>query len=750
MSYDNAIPKLNERLGLNRNRLRDLLDQQARFGSAYTPPHILADIRDARRDILEIKADLRQLGTSPVDLPEDTDPAVPPPPPNDSIGSGVEIFEQNPRYTRLHRTTGLDQLIHTVFSSAGYHLIEAPMGHGKTALAGEIWRSAGQARYLRLAYLFSRDHGRARISQAMRSLHLQLRSAGAPTPPLREEEAVSINALYHVVRHTGPLIIILDGIDECDDSERPLLRQLLPEGVIPGVTVVVTLRPALRHLLRHLPMTHTLQGLEVAQDVPGVRLHRLHPLSMPEIANLLHLNHHSPDPELAERIYHYSQGLPVFAVPYIEQPNLLSQIRTGVVPVDAYYERVLEQMRTQCQDEQQTLLRQMLAMLAAAHSAMSLDELGQILEINRSQSLVIRDLFARYQQLDDTNTLGIERHFREHLARAETLGDAVAAAEARLARWVESFIDATDLNKVPLYALRHAAEYLAASPNLYRVLIRVDWFGELERRCRSRSSCIEAIKLAQQAIDQQFTGQDGDPTIVNMILCALMRASFGATLLPELVAQLVRLEFWGEAEAIDYAENYTSPADRQALLSLLAHPQRHPSLPSGSAVAEAAALLERYTTLPLAARQSALVRWRRDYEQASGNSNSQADRDLLDRLIDALRQPPLSGGKRASPSNFTSLLVRLSSYQDPLTGPMRDPLFTDLIAQIADIWWQLRPRDSHTIWLHQIMAALTRFARADLLEALELLAPALRTLFPLSVTELCDTLDALGTALMAE
>ena len=751
MTFDDECIRLSERLQTVRSRLSDSLHKKELFGSAYTPPEVTHDIREARSTIQHIKDYLRQRGYRVEDLPED-ESTVTAPVVRDDFSSGVEIFDQNPRYQQVRRTPQMEQVIASIGALPCYHIIEAPMSHGKTALVGEIWRIAGAADDVRLAYLFSREHGRTRVSQAVRSLYRQLRTFGLPKTTLPEEDiAITTSVLHNVTRHGARLLMILDGLDECDDVERPLLSQLMPDGVILNVTIVVTLRPVVRHmLLRHLPMSHVLHGIEVSTVAQGVLFHRLDPLNVEDIAYLLRAAGHTTPHPLAERIYHYSQGLPMFSVLYIEQPQMLDDVRAGTQPADAYYDHVLHQITSQCQENLQPMLRQILALLAAAHSSLGVSDIEDLLGAERGDIVALRTFLARYQHLDDSGNLWLDQHFREYLARSDTMSAAVVTANARLTAWTCRFIDSLTLTDVPLYALRHAAEYMATRVDLCRLLARSEWFAEIERRCRSRSTCIEAIKRAQAEIDQQFIGCAGDPAVVNMILCALVRASLSATLLPELVAHLVRLELWSVSEAQDYAENYTSQANRQALLSLLAQPQQPLSFPSGSAVADAAVMLQHYVGLSTAARQAALARWRRDYEQAGGENDVQADYELLQRLIDALSHPPLTEGQRASLFTFDTLLTSLSTYSAPLTGPMSDQSFVDLLTQLSDIWWQLRPRDSHAIWLQPIMATLTRFPRADLLEALELLAPTLRTLFPESIGALCAALSTLGTSFIAE
>lgn len=742
--------RLSERLTANRDRLAILLDQQARLGIAQTPASVRNDMRDARRDIQLLKARLRKAGATVADEPEDDDPDAPPS--FDNLSCGVELFDQSPSYRTFYRTPRLGQLVDTIFATSYYHIIEAPMGHGKTALAGEIWRAAQRANYTRLVYLFSRDYGRTRVGQAVRSLYRQLQSShsDADGAAVEESGALTTSAIERVARAGSRLLILLDGLDECEDAERPLLAQLLPDGVVPNVTIVITLRPKVHQLLlQHLPLNHMLQQLRISAEGRDVLYHRLSPLNLEDITSMLEAVGTPAERALVERIHQHSQGLPMFAVPYIEQPRLLDEVRSGTPPADAYYERALKHITAQCPEEQRPLLQRLLAILAAARSPLSPVDIEHLLGVSRAEVATIHERLARYQHLDP-GEIALSQYFRDYLSRSDVTSAAVVAANAELMAWATGFADERHLARVPLYALRHAAEYMATSTELCRLLARADWFAELERRCRARSTCIEAIKRAQAEIDRRFTGSPDDPTIVNMILCALVRASLSATLMPELVAYLVRLGLWSEAEGKDYAENYVSQANRQALITLLAQPQQVLSFPVGTAAAEAAAILEQFARLGPEARQNGLAKWRRDYEQAGGDSDAQADRDLLMRLNDALIQPALSGGQRVSLAEFSRLLTDLTSYQAPLTGPMSDPNFADLLAQLADIWWQLRPRDSHTVWLQPIMATLSHFPRADLLESLELLAPTLRTLFPESIGALCAALDTLGKGLMAE
>ena len=745
MVNDDECVQLNERLQINRDTLHTLLGQQERFGLALVPSHISTGIRDARRTIAHLKGDLHQLDCPAEDRPEDRDPSVPPLP-RDDLNPGVEIFAQHPRFDHFLRTPRLTALLATLLAAPCYHIIEAPMGHGKTALVGELWRTLADGEPIRLAYLFSRDHGRTHVSQAVRALYRQLRAHGVQKLALPEEDtALTSSALYSVTRHGARLVIILDGLDECDDTERPLLGQLLPDGLVPNVTMVLTLRPSVRQLLLpHLPRNHLLQDLELPTAGQGAMLHRLDPLTEAEIQGLLLTTGHGDDPDLARRIFSHSQGLPMVAVHYVEHPHLLDAARTGAIPVEAYYERALRLIKAQCPEAHHDTFTRLLALLTAARSPLADDDLVHLLAVPRATVIALRDILVRYQQFDELGVMTLDRHFREYLTHADETYAAVREAEARLCSWATGFTGAAILTGVPLYALRHAAEYLALSPHLRDLLARPAWFSELERRSQSRSACIEALKRAQGEIDRQFTGAADDPAVGNMLLCALVRASLSATLLPELVAQLVRLGLWSEAEARDYAQNYVSQANRQALHDLLARPTQPLNFPAGSAVAEAAQILKRYVLLPHAARQQAMAGWRRTYEQASGDVGTQGDRDRLALLIDALRQPALSGGERTTWERFDALLSELHAYNPPLTGPMSDPQFASLLGDLADAWWQLHPHDAHRFWLQPIVATLGRFARADLIEALELLAPTIRTLFPPCVVELCAALEQVG------
>ena len=60
-----------ERLAVHRNTLATLLNQQATFGSAYTPPVVMAGIREAREAIYRIKTTLRGWGVTVDDGPDD-------------------------------------------------------------------------------------------------------------------------------------------------------------------------------------------------------------------------------------------------------------------------------------------------------------------------------------------------------------------------------------------------------------------------------------------------------------------------------------------------------------------------------------------------------------------------------------------------------------------------------------------------------------------------------------------------------
>ncbi|NTW02523.1 MAG: NACHT domain-containing protein [Oscillochloris sp.] len=722
-----------------------MADQLARLAQlGYdTPSHIYADIRNARRDIKSIQRRLAQLGYPVEHHPDDDDADHDQRLPIDDPSSGVDLFTANPRFSRFYRTPQLESVITQIGQVPTYHVIEGAMGYGKTALLGELWRSrSGESRIV-LAYLFSRNHGRTRVAQAVRSLYQQIRTVTTLSEGLPEENtALTPTVLRMIAGYTTALTLLIDGLDECDEAERSQFTQLIPDVNLAGVTIVLTIRPTVNELLlRHLPTSHLLQELRVATEGAGARLHRIDTLTTNEIRGLLQLLGHGNNPELAAQIFAYSGGVPMAAIDYVQQPQLLNTAQAQ--PVVAYHERVLRCLQEQCPPEQHTTLDQLLAMLAAAQSPLSLFDLETLLGVPRAQLLGLRDLLARYRQMASASEIALDHRLREYLQVNEHTCAAVRQANDQLMEWTLNHIRATDLSGAPLYALLHGAEYLAKGHHLVTLLCRAEWLTTLERRYRARSECIAAVERAMSSAMDAFCDNGDEISIVNIILGAIIRSSLGATLAPELVAQLVRYALWSEQEAHEYAQNYASLANRQVLDVLLSDPTCPISFPTGSAVAETAANLSMLAKLRPVHRVAALRQWQRGAEQMGDSAHPSSSAELLHNLVSALRQPAQQGGGHVSTYTFEQLTASLQSYTPPLTGAMNDPYFVDIITDIADTWWQLPDRQLARFWIDQIISVLARYTRSDLLEALELLAPALRTLFPGSIVDLIAALKQL-------
>lgn len=76
---DEPISQLRGRLKIYRNNLQTYLKQQALVGAANTPLPIVNGIAEARREIRQIKQELRRLGVAVGDLPDDAEGAPAPP-----------------------------------------------------------------------------------------------------------------------------------------------------------------------------------------------------------------------------------------------------------------------------------------------------------------------------------------------------------------------------------------------------------------------------------------------------------------------------------------------------------------------------------------------------------------------------------------------------------------------------------------------------------------------------------------------
>src|SRR5215217_4753713 len=143
-------------LQLYRRTLQIYLEQQAKFGEVFVPPHLIHGIDDARAHIQRIKSNLRAWEIPFEDHPDDqatSDKSISIEPttsvleptkeqpartlPHDSGGYLLEL----PDYQYYYPQAQTQKIIQDIFAHPGYHLVEAAIGMGKTALISYLWKN---------------------------------------------------------------------------------------------------------------------------------------------------------------------------------------------------------------------------------------------------------------------------------------------------------------------------------------------------------------------------------------------------------------------------------------------------------------------------------------------------------------------------------------------------------------------------------------------------------------------------------
>jgi hypothetical protein len=755
-----------ELLRIYRWSLQHYLKQQAMFGPAYVPLHIAFSIDDARDNIGRIKTKLRNWGQTIEDLAGDEAPVAQPavaqsgPTSEPSsapyasgrtlpLDSGGRVLEL-PDYAHYYPPIQVQKLIKDILAQPGYHLVEAVVGMGKTALVGYLWRTQVPVRPVVLQ-LFSSNYRHVSIEKALTSLQQQYLDILTPGPEKHyrgENIAETLNNLLRLAGEQGKrLLVLIDGVDESDIGERNLwLPQLLPDiNVVDRfsmATIVVTTRPdTKRNLLEFLPPFHPLH------DAPR---HILAPFTFGDINSFLNEELKlADDGTITQRVFDLTGGYP-FAVHELGE----SAVSAGGDPaalaeepetptMDRVWERNLRALEQSSSDDSQ-LLKRLIALGSAAKSGLRLEDIVSLLAAEPSAISALLGKTSRYfPKLGDDYVL-LNEHFRMHVSNDEAYRADVSAARQLLRDWILSYAKEQDTARIPFYVLRNASEYLADTPDLRQLFIRRDWFEELQQRTHSRTACRDAVLRAWTAADLAMLEATEEASIntqaVNVIACALMQASFTASLLPELILKAVEFKFWNKEEAADYA-SFCGEADREAVLAGLRDLRSRAYIPEKSKAAEAERELKPIRNLKGAARARGFRAWLRKWEQLGTDETQRLDTQNLVRQIATTLGEPAEPAEDAG-HDFQELFERLQKYIPPPTGEISDEYF-DLLTSLQGAWQQMQARSVAQNHLPLILRPIARTSRASLLGALDVLAPALVALFPNAVAEIRDAIDSI-------
>ncbi|MEI7643756.1 MAG: NACHT domain-containing protein [Chloroflexales bacterium] len=664
--YERGLSLFKHRLGTPHVRYGDLLIFEHRLNENIAETQHYGGTETLRHDLAQIINGLNNLardllGLSFSDLcAEATSPYGPPPPAHDPYYLSPAIVE----------------LITQICTSPGYHLVFAEAGFGKTALMGYL---AHRRRPETLIYTFTRVEGRRSVDLALETLREQLRLRGNLPSAHHYSLAGLIQKVriqpWSVARRRGwpQLLILLDGLDECDHSERALFHDLFPAHLPDNVGVVVTMRPVVRAAITsHFDHIHPFRT--------SAHAHYLPPLNVADIRRMLFEQHHIyADPAMCQQIETLSAGLPAAVVSLchtleeaLRMEHDPDEVLQQIPPLHTFrdlFDHELDQMECRCISEPEVLfLRLTLATLAVARQPLRPEQLAEVLNVIPSAVDALAQRLDRFRRPTGDASLAFSHpQFAEYLlGRADwqtTLTDVRERWEAWAARQtVTQPLAATFVSRL----LHTLVPMLRADT----MVACVGWDEIFGPAIRSREEWLAAISQAWSAAEYALAQPDA-PTggsIVELLTCALLITS------------------WPQAQA----------------------------------------------TLP-----------------PRGEASPDSPYSLL--LTDQLRVSTGATGP-VETRDFAVLMGLLAGDMDDDQGPASDA-FVILVSELGQSWLRASalPQREFAQILRLITQSVRRQAtlsplpspRANLLDALSALAPAIRYHFPDSVEPICRLIDTI-------
>jgi hypothetical protein len=285
--------------------------------------------------------------------------------------------------------------------------------------------------------------------------------------------------------------------------------------------------------------------------------------------------------------------------------------------------------------------------------------------------------------------------------------------------------------------------------------------SQLDRQLQERSSWLNTIGDLRSATEkdllQNQTSPDSGYYIAELIAYVLIAISPNHTLLPDMILTLAQRGLLSKQRAMSYARLYDNPRDYNFVIqriddALLGRP---PGTSPPAHVQEALNQLENETrTVSLRHRTQMVNRWISEQELRDGKEQQQIERNLWSELNDVLQSPidePTTEG-----IDLATMIVELPQLYHPpvmrLSEDVLERLGEMMIAWICHVdrpQQLLSPLLRAVVTFVQKRSANNRLAmpRVDLLDALSILAPALRYHFPAAAMLIPAAVDAVITAL---
>jgi hypothetical protein len=414
-------------------------------------------------------------------------------------------------------------------------------------------------------------------------------------------------------------------------------------------------------------------------------------------------------------------------------------------------------------DRNSSQLRVVLSLLSVCHTPLQIDDMCNILNIDVLQAEKIYDAMIDVFHIDSISNghLSLPISLCDYIKGHPLYLNTCKESNKQIIEWIIGFINNTqiEVQNIPLYVLQHAAEYIANRESLRDLLARREWWNELEQRVQSPFITREVILRAWDAILQKYTQSDESTCISNIVACSIMLTTLNIMILPEWIQELAARNLWTIDQVSEYALHYFIINDGIMIIKNIVDSPKQPIKqwinPDNlidpyirSFMLQALEDLDLLDTLMLSPQQrsEAIYQWVQHWGIFDGSTRAR-EQERLKTLLSALQQtiPESEGHDPADGPRLNQLLTELQNYESPVNSIEFDPRLPNLLLEICTAWQHRRTWQSLQI-LSAILRPLTRYSRADLLYALELLSPALRQrLGPQAFTELSQTIEFAAT-----
>ncbi len=473
----------------------------------------------------------------------------------------------------------------------GYLLIEAPAGHGKSALLAHLIAQHQRGTWVHavrptLLYFFIRQsyyqHTAIRFLQAINAQMLnQLRIEGgvpADLDDLRAQFSELWKGTVTKASKEQPLLVLIDGLDESSETDDITIAATLPALLADYVHIVVTSRP----------------NPEPQQQVGSTHPFRwanrlsLHTLRVEEVGALLRkygLISENGD-KIALRIHGVTKGVPLFArfvcQDVVEKgENILTSLEADPPEdVKAYFR---EQFRLLEQKAESDLTWQILGLLTQCAGSIASVEIADLLE---QPSHRIRKALQPIQRY----LLGQERFELMHIELRqillkETHHKEVDVYQKQLLAWGDRYKAARWPPITPEYLMRHYGQHLVRAKrqaDLYKLIseawmqAHVQVLGSYNTFLKEVDRVWDVAHESGRAKGNQKQLSQGIAMQVKCLLAYSSVASLSNRLPPSLTIALLNDGLWTKPQAYAYIKHITEhkqAADTR--LALLQHQNAH-------------------------------------------------------------------------------------------------------------------------------------------------------------------------------